>query len=155
MFDAPAKGDPMIIELRFDIVPKPQARPRARWFKGPDGKIKSGVYKAPAAAVAEGDLFCLAYNHPSRPAAPLAGPLAVEIAAYFPRPKSVKPDVVFVAKKPDIDNVIKFVLDVLTRAGYWLDDKQVVDTTATKMYVNRLQLTNVPSWHIKIREVGL
>ena len=37
-------------------------------------------------------------------------------------------------KKPDIDNLIKTVLDGLTKAQVWKDDNLVVSISASKLY---------------------
>lgn len=77
-------------------------------------------------------------------------PVAVDIAAHYKIPKSaskrrrqamidgaIRPQV-----KPDIDNVIKAVLDGLNRVAY-ADDKQVVTLTINKRYaeIPRLEVT--------------
>lgn len=38
--------------------------------------------------------------------------------------------------KPDVDNLIKFVLDALTGL-YWVDDNQIINISARKMYVDK------------------
>jgi Holliday junction resolvase RusA-like endonuclease len=121
---------------RFNITPKPQARPRAALFKGADGRPRARVYKASAAQEAERDLFYLAATHPLRPPAPLQGALALSICVALPTPKSLRGSKRrHAVKRPDLDNYIKFVLDVLTRASYWEDDNQIVEIYATKQYV--------------------
>ena len=69
------------------------------------------------------------------------GPVHVGINAYYYIPKStsnkkraemlaqtIRPDV-----KPDLDNVIKVVLDAINAIAF-LDDKQVIQITAEKFY---------------------
>jgi Holliday junction resolvase RusA-like endonuclease len=36
--------------------------------------------------------------------------------------------------KPDIDNLVKLVLDAMTKAGFWKDDSQVVILKAEKRW---------------------
>lgn len=45
------------------------------------------------------------------------------------RPKHPTP-----AVRPDLDKLVRAVLDALTSAGVWMDDSQVVNLTATKTY---------------------
>ena len=69
------------------------------------------------------------------------GYLQIDVKAYFKIPKStskkkkesmlmgqIKPD-----KKPDIDNVLKIVLDSLNKVAY-KDDAQVITASITKEY---------------------
>lgn len=59
--------------------------------------------------------------------------VSVRIQFWFHRPKSEKkrerPSV-----KPDLDNLIKAVLDGCSQAGVWRDDAQVVSLVAQKLY---------------------
>lgn len=60
---------------------------------------------------------------------------SIEIDFYFPAIKSMKNEIpVYKGTKPDIDNLIKTVLDVLTDAAFWTDDNIVVSITARKWY---------------------
>ena len=36
--------------------------------------------------------------------------------------------------KPDIDNLVKAVMDALTTAGWWIDDTQVWSLSTSKQY---------------------
>ena len=46
----------------------------------------------------------------------MPGPLTVEVAVYFPD-----------KRKRDLDNLLKCLLDALTHAGVYEDDKQIED----------------------------
>lgn len=68
-------------------------------------------------------------------------PVALKIQFYMPIPKSYSKakrqqaidGLMLPSKKPDIDNLIKAVMDALN--GYaWLDDNQVVQVSAVKRY---------------------
>ena len=66
---------------------------------------------------------------------PFLGAVAVEIRFDMPRPKSMrgteqKPHTV----KPDIDNLVKAVMDALTEANWWIDDAQVWSLSTSKQY---------------------
>lgn len=76
---------------------------------------------------------------------PSEKPIAIEIDFYMPRPRTVKR--VFPTVPPDLDKLIRGVLDALTGIVY-LDDSQVVDIRATKAY------SPDPGADIKIREMS-
>lgn len=65
---------------------------------------------------------------------PIMGPVAVDIAIYGTLPKSCSSKVAEAnyAKRPDIDNIAKTVLDALNGVAY-KDDAYVVKLTATKI----------------------
>lgn len=76
---------------------------------------------------------------------PLEGPVGIRIIFTLDRPKShfgtgknatkVKPSAPpFPATMPDIDKLIRAILDGLTDARVWLDDGQVVWCQATKVW---------------------
>jgi crossover junction endodeoxyribonuclease RusA len=77
---------------------------------------------------------------------PLAGAVHCEITFRMPRPQGhygtgrnagqVRPGApAYPASKPDLDKLIRAVLDGLTDGGAWKDDGQVVALAARKMYV--------------------
>jgi Holliday junction resolvase RusA-like endonuclease len=77
---------------------------------------------------------------------PLGGPVAVRAWFWLPRPTGhygtgrnagqVRPSApVRPSVKPDLDKLIRAVLDGLTDGGAWKDDGQVVELTARKLYV--------------------
>lgn len=78
------------------------------------------------------------------PGDPTGEPLKVSMLFVLPRPKShynskgvlkcTAPSVH--SKKPDLDNLVKFALDVLNELA-WNDDSQVCQITATKKYASR------------------
>ena len=39
-------------------------------------------------------------------------------------------------RRPDLDNVIKIILDGLNQSGIWNDDRQVAELTARAVYCN-------------------
>ena len=69
---------------------------------------------------------------------PWLGPVSLEIRFDMPRPKHLrgtneKPHTV----KPDIDNMVKAVMDALTSALWWIDDDQVWELKTSKQYAAR------------------
>ena len=65
---------------------------------------------------------------------PLEGPVAITLGFRLPRPKSApKKKWIYPSKRPDIDKLVRDVLDALTHVII-ADDSQVVSLTATKDY---------------------
>jgi Holliday junction resolvase RusA-like endonuclease len=64
---------------------------------------------------------------------PMSGPLQVDMEFYFVKPKSAKRTHHTV--KPDVDNVVKAVLDN-GNGIIWEDDRQIVKITASKCYAD-------------------
>ncbi len=67
---------------------------------------------------------------PFAPAAPIEGGALVDISFYYKTAKRLRgfPRLA----RPDVDNMAKIVLDVMTKLGYWNDDSQVVQLKAGK-----------------------
>jgi len=85
---------------------------------------------------------------------PTGKPLEVVIKFYMPMPRSVSKKLreplltgVMHTVKPDIDNLIKMVLDALNKVAYE-DDKQIVDIYAYKRYSEqpRTEITITEKW---------
>jgi Holliday junction resolvase RusA-like endonuclease len=76
-----------------------------------------------------------------RPPQPLKGPLALQVTCYLPIPKSYSKKKAAAAlagtmrpvKKPDIDNLVKQLMDVM-RGTFYEDDCQVCHQVASKWY---------------------
>jgi Holliday junction resolvase RusA-like endonuclease len=66
---------------------------------------------------------------------PLDGAVTVNATFFLPRPKSVKRSDPTV--KPDLDKLLRAVLDGLTNIVY-RDDAQVVNANAQKLYVSEI-----------------
>lgn len=65
-------------------------------------------------------------------------PVSVRITFLMPRPQTVKRHMPTVS--PDVDKLCRAVLDALTDAGVWVDDSQVVDLGATKIYTSGIHV---------------
>jgi Holliday junction resolvase RusA-like endonuclease len=78
-----------------------------------------------------------------RPARPLEGPLRLSFVAAFPWPVSIparrRAGAAHV-RKPDLDNLAKFLMDCLQAARFMADDRQVTEISARKTY------TDGPGW---------
>ncbi len=90
------------------------------------GKGKTAL--TPAAKKASATWQAIVEQH--KPIQPLSGPLEVKLAvSWFKKGLSEgEPRIT----KPDVDNLAKLILDAMTKAGYWLDDKQVYNLNIAK-----------------------
>lgn len=98
----------------------------------------------------------------------IEAPVRVEAVFILPRPGRLRPKrhppgVVWAPKRPDIDNLTKLLLDAM--APVWLDDAQVVDWRAVKVYAERdrpprtvVRVTpagDVPAWARDMADASL
>lgn len=116
--------------ISFTIPGKPMGKGRPR-FTG-------GHTYTPKETASYENLVKLTYR-----GGKLTGEITAEITAFFPIPKSatkrrIREMEIFAerpAKKPDVDNIAKIVLDSLNGLAYD-DDSQVVILTVKKLYAN-------------------
>lgn len=71
---------------------------------------------------------------------PIEGPVSVVLEFWLPRPKSLPKRVVAHTKKPDLDKLVRAVLDGLTGIVFY-DDAQVVSVRASKGYTSWVGVT--------------
>lgn len=64
---------------------------------------------------------------------PLDGPVHVAVTFTLPKPKSAKRGA-HATKRPDLDKLLRALLDACSAGGCWHDDSQVVGVHATKTY---------------------
>lgn len=64
---------------------------------------------------------------------PLEGRVEISLEFIFERPKRTKKSVIYKKTKPDIDNLIKAVLDAMNKVIY-KDDNRVCKLSAVKKY---------------------
>ena len=129
----------MIITFRVIGEPVGQPRPRARVMF--IGKRPTPQIYNPDTADGWKKLIAV-HAAPHRPRTPLDGPVCVDVDLIFPRPQRLltrnSPDgEVPHTAKPDVDNAIKPILDVLTQIGVFNDDAQVCDGRIRKFYASR------------------
>lgn len=121
--------------MDFIVDGKPQGKQRPRF-----SRISKTVYTPTKTAKYEKQI-ALAFKAGGGRCIPEGQCVSVSVTAFFPVPKSyskgkrkacidgdIRPD-----KKPDIDNIIKAVLDGLNGVAYE-DDKQVVEAIGRKYY---------------------
>lgn len=138
-----------------NTVPKAQMRARSAYNK-PDGKPGFISHHKHKKQERREDVFiALLYDH--LPSSPLSGPLFLHFTAFLPRPKNdygtgrnvgnLKASAPhYHTKKPDLDNLAKFLKDCLNKMFY-KDDKQIVSMKCRKEYSEN------PRWEIKIFEL--
>lgn len=98
---------------------------------------RSGISYLPA-NVRRAQSLLYAEFLPHRPSSPMEGPLAVVVEWCFPHPQAssvgMKLRKIPKTTRPDLDNLAKLALDVMTRCGYWRDDSQLAVLTMRKYY---------------------
>ena len=131
----------MIIRFEVPMIPAAKGRPRFARV----GKFVR-TFTPEKTETAERNLIALAAPH--APAEPMRGPITFIAEFKFPIPKGWPRWKREVARsrgiglgsyhhvsRPDLDNLLKLVLDALTSTGrWWLDDSQIVSVWATKRY---------------------
>lgn len=63
----------------------------------------------------------------------LEGAIGIHVVFHLPRPKTLPKKVIHHIKKPDVDNLMKGLMDAC-KGILWKDDTQVVMLTVTKIY---------------------
>lgn len=117
--------------MRITIDGKPQPKERPRVYKG-HGITPTRTKNYEARVARE-----WAAKYPEQ----LSGPCTVECFFYLPIPTSwskakkeqARRSLIFPEVRPDLDNLLKIILDGLNGVAY-LDDKQVVKVSALKAY---------------------
>ena len=71
-------------------------------------------------------------------------PVILAVVFYLPRPKTVTRP--YLTVKPDVDKLLRCVMDGITDSGVWSDDSQVCEASAVKGYAD----TTPPSARVSI-----
>jgi Holliday junction resolvase RusA-like endonuclease len=113
-----------VYNLFVNGIPKAQPRPRM---------TAAGHVYNPNSADAWKEIVRTAFNAFRR--TPLTNPIRLRVSFFLPRPKAMKGEAAVPhVKKPDVDNLLKAVMDAMTNAGVWKDDALVYVTEAGKWY---------------------
>lgn len=144
-------------EISFTIPIIPKAQMRARHFARPgkSGKTFSGTYKDEKQQRYEVQLMQLLEQY--RPEVPMSGAIELKVVACLPIPqtkpnwwhKALFHDKIFHTSKPDIDNLLKNLLDCMEKIGYFKNDSQIFKITIGKRY------HEIPSWIVQMREISV
>lgn len=130
-----------MISFHLPIVP-PKATSQTKRLVMVGGKPRFFPKKEHAAA--EHDLLTLCKQF--TPPAPLAGPLSLKVDFVFPWRKSETKRRMAMAKlpndaRPDCDNLVKLIGDVLTKLQFYRDDGQVADLHVTKSWGDKVGIS--------------
>ena len=120
------------MKLSFTIQGKPIAKARARITRYGNYDPQEAIKKRIAWEI--NAQLLVAVSARSNVYAPEGQALDLDCCFYMPIPKSRPPASVLHTKKPDLDNLVKMILDCITLAGLWHDDSQVVRLSAMKVY---------------------
>jgi Holliday junction resolvase RusA-like endonuclease len=129
-----------VIPIQFTIGGEPEAKPRPR-------AVMRGGHAGMVQKDAPGGfgMRCAYAANLVRPAKPLEGPVSLEILAAFSHPASwsarKREATQYKTSKPDLDNLAKGVMDVLTTCEFWGDDAQVVHLVVRKRYATNPHTT--------------
>lgn len=134
--------------IRFEVLGEPVPKARHRTARTRTGMLIQ--YNDKQAKAREGNFQAQAVRF--APSKPITGAVRLEISAFMKIPQSWSKKKTLQAlageirptKKPDFDNLAKFVGDALNGI-FWLDDKQIVAGLIVKQYSDR------PRWEIKVR----
>jgi len=111
----------------IDGKPIPQSRPRFR-----NARKRAIVYDPSAADKDEARMAVLQQMREQGVTTKLHGPLKIRFTFYCGGDRSKHMEGPYHYKRPDIDNYIKFYLDVLNELAY-SDDSQIVELNAVKL----------------------
>lgn len=132
------------MNISFFVDGEPKAQPRTRAFSR--GGITS-VYD-PGTANGWKALIAMAAK-PHRPETPIDNPISLHVMFLMPRPKRlqtkkyINKPLIWHTSKPDLDNLIKAVMDSLTQIGFWTDDSRVFRQYLIKRYANAYERPGV------------
>jgi len=91
------------------------------------------------------------------PAQPIQTGVKLKVICYMPIPKSTSKKnralmelgLIAHTKLPDTDNLLKNLLDCMTKMQFWKDDRQVYDIHIVKRYEDNLG----SRWDIEVHEI--
>lgn len=140
----PANGEELIIipDFFLSMIPPTTTSQEKGLAVGKNGKPYAYTkYKNRAV---ENEFYRLLLPH--KPKTPLTGPVMLTVLWSFPKGKSHK-DGEWKITKPDTDNLQKILKDIMTKAGFWVDDSRVCCETVLK------QWSDIPGIYISYGEM--
>lgn len=129
------------------IPPKGTHQHTARIFKNSAGKSFIGKSKTNKAAKDEEKLQLLLMPH--QPSFPHQGPLQLKVYWDYPyrksEPKKNRNAPIYCQTRPDGDNLIKGLKDLMTTLGFWEDDARISDERIIRRYTDSPGITIIIS----------
>ncbi|MBQ9758767.1 MAG: RusA family crossover junction endodeoxyribonuclease [Opitutales bacterium] len=120
------------------IPPTTTAQQHKRIFRTKDGRTFLGTDKKGTAV--QNELCALLSVHRPPENFPRYLPVSCRIRLFFPYRKTEKKTPVKLRQhiahiaRPDADNLVKFLLDCMTRCNFWHDDSQIFHLCVEKYY---------------------
>ena len=138
------------MKITIPLLPAPQKRAR---FSTRGGFAKA--YKSKEQRSEEE--FIMFYLKEHVPAQPIQTGVKLKVICYMPIPKSTSKKnralmelgLIAHTKLPDTDNLLKNLLDCMTKMQFWKDDRQVYDIHIVKRYEDNLG----SRWDIEVHEI--
>lgn len=133
------------------LIPTPQMRARHFVKKTKSGKYFQGTYKDASQRREENQLMQLLEKH--LPEIPINKPIMFQMIAYMPIPESwagwkktaAKMGLIHPVGRPDLDNLLKNIIDCMTKIGFWRDDSLIIGyVSVDKKYSLK------PGWFVQI-----
>lgn len=121
-------------EIRFFVAGDPQGQPRHR---SAILKTRTGAKLHNYAKITKFFMRVVRAAKQVAPAKPFTGPVTLGMVFGFTGSKEQGAAYADHTAKPDIDNLVKGVMDAMTRAKFWQDDCQVCNVAAFKRYVSK------------------
>lgn len=128
---------------RWVIEGAPMAKPRPRFGRGRTYNPKS--YQAWLTEKTQEGVQ-------NRPQSIFGGPVGVRVVFHTKTPQNGFKRLLgrFNPKRPDLDNYVKAILDLITHVGdVWRDDNQVCELRALKIYGGHRPRTEVEVWDLE------
>ena len=109
------------------------------------GGPRAIVYQDPKSRRYEDDLAMLLRAH--RPPAPWTRGVRLDVCFYLRRPKRLKAGSSDIhAVRPDLDNLVKSLVEGLGKCNWLADDCQVCDLRASKRYAGAGEEARIELW---------
>jgi len=135
----------MAISFHINCIPPKSTHQAAlRILRRRDGTQFLGKCSSSKGKHVQNELLMLFAPH--APPAPMQGALTLNVYWAYPWRKSEKKaniakGAMLCDTRPDCDNLAKFIMDILTRLGFYKDDGQVASLNFTKSWSNAPGIT--------------
>jgi Holliday junction resolvase RusA-like endonuclease len=113
-------------------IPVPQGSKRG-FVRG--GKVRLVEAAGEKHTIWRNQVTIVADQH--RPPFPIDDPVKLTLCFAMPKPSSAARKIVWAKRRPDLDKLIRCVVDGLADAGFFTDDSRVVAIEASKQYADR------------------